>query len=74
LDALACLGQDCNVDVRTFGSPLDKEITDLILRTPSTYPAAWVRAAESAHSASNQETALALEARDQNWVPQVPRI
>lgn len=74
MSALARLGQDCKVEVRTFGAPMDMETASNILRTPSIYPAAWILAAERAHSASNEEPALAVEARESSWVPQVPRV
>nr|WP_260680728.1 hypothetical protein [Arthrobacter sp. KBS0703] len=72
--ALAALGPDCPVTLGHVGSPADARITRLILQDPAAYPSAWVSAAESWHSASNRESALADEAKDKEWVPSVPRV
>jgi hypothetical protein len=74
LAALAKLGPDCPVEIGSVTSPVDAAVTERILKSPATYPSAWVSAAESWYSASNRESALADEAGDRGWVPRVPRI
>lgn len=72
--ALAKLGPDCRGELGHVASPVDARVTDQILQNPAVYPGAWLHAAESWYSASNRESALADEAKKNNWVPKVPHV
>lgn len=74
LGALVNLGPDCLVEIGSVASPADDRVTERILQNPAVFPGSWVRAAESWCSSSNRESALAEEATDNDWVPNVPRI
>lgn len=74
LRGLALLGQDAPVEISYVDGEIGEGVAAAILKDPSPYPAAWVRAAERRRSTAHREKLLADEALANGWVPKVPRI